>query len=97
MGTRCPISIVAERPSLSLRRRTKHAQDIPMVNGDRFGFSIRIKEQQDLLECEGDAVISGILEGDALWDNVTGSVDYELIAADTRLDVGGSLMAARVD
>lgn len=97
MGSRCPISIVVVRPSLSLRCRTKHAQDIQMVNGNRFGFSIRIKKQQDLLECEGDAVISGILYDDALSSNVTGSVDYELIAADTSIEVGGSLMVARVD
>lgn len=68
-----------------------------MVNGNRFGFSIRIKKQQDLLECEGDAVISGILEGNALSVKVTGPEDCELIAADTSFDVGGSLMSARVD
>ncbi len=97
MGSRCPISIVVMRPSLSLPCRTKHAPDIQTVNGNRFGFFIRIKKQQDLLECEGDAVISGILEADALSGNVTGSLDYELIAADTSIDVGGSLIAARVD
>jgi hypothetical protein len=67
------------------------------VNGNRFGFSIRIKKQQDFLECEGDAIISGILDGNALSGNVTGSGECELIAADTSFNIGGSLMAARVD
>ena len=67
------------------------------VNGNRVGFSIRITRKQDLLECQGDAIISGILEGGALTGTVTGSGECELIAADTDFGITGSLTANKID
>ena len=67
------------------------------VNGNRVGFSVRISRTQDLLECKGDAVISGILEGDTLSGVVTGSGECELIAADTDFAISGSLRATKTD
>lgn len=67
------------------------------VNGNRVGFSVRIKRTKDLLECEGEAVISGILEGDTLSGVVTGSGECELIAADTNFGISGSLTATKID
>ncbi|MGI9317849.1 MAG: hypothetical protein ACR2QW_10980 [bacterium] len=67
------------------------------VDGNRVGFSIRISRTQDLLECQGDAVISGILEGRLLSGTVTGSGECELIAADTNFGISGSLMANKID
>lgn len=67
------------------------------VNGNRVGFSIRITQTQDLLECQGDAIISGILEGDVLTGTVTGSGKCELVATDTNFGITGSLKANKID
>ncbi len=66
------------------------------VSGDQFGFSIRIVEERDLLECKGDAVVRGVIASGSLNGDVTGSGSCKLIAASTGIGISGSLQASRI-
>ncbi len=61
------------------------------VNGNQFGFSLRIIEERGLIECEGNAIVSGTISGNSLSGTTDGSGECELVAASTGLRITGSL------
>ena len=66
------------------------------VNGNRFGFSIRRDVNRGLLDCEGDAVITGTVEGSSLTGTVNGSGECELLFGQTGFTMTGSMTASRI-
>ncbi|MBX2868938.1 MAG: hypothetical protein KTR18_09695 [Acidiferrobacterales bacterium] len=65
------------------------------VNGNQFGFSIRIVEERGLIECAGNAIVSGTISGNTLTGTTDGSGECELVAASTGLRITGSLNATK--
>jgi len=67
------------------------------VNGNQLGFSIRVIEQDGLLKCEGDAVVSGTISNNVATGNITGSGKCELFPASTGLDISGNYTASKTN
>ena len=66
------------------------------VNGNRYGFSIRRDVSRGLLDCEGDAVITGTIQGNSMTGTVNGSGECELLFGQTGFTMTGSLIASRI-
>ena len=66
------------------------------VNGNRFGFSIRRDFSRGLLDCDGDAVITGAIQGSSMTGTVNGSGECELLFGQTGFTLTGSLTASRI-
>ena len=66
------------------------------VNGNRFGFSIRRKIRRGLVECEGDAMVTGTIRSGTLTGPVSGSGECELLVGGTGFTIDGTLTASRI-
>ena len=66
------------------------------INGSAFGFSIRIIENDGLVECDANASLIGVITGMVASGDVTGSGDCEVIAAKTGFDVTGTFTATKI-
>ena len=67
------------------------------VNGNQVGFSIRIVENEGLIECDGVANVTGSVNGNVITGSVDGSGECELFPASTGLTISGSFTASKTN
>ena len=65
------------------------------VNGNRFGFSIRREIRRGLVECEGDAMVTGTIQSQTMTGPVSGSGECGLLVGGTGFVIDGSLTATK--
>jgi len=65
------------------------------INGNSFGFSVRIIEEDGLVECVADAVLTGSITGSVAMGMLFGSGECEVIAIDSGFDVDGIFTATK--
>ncbi|MEM7193554.1 MAG: hypothetical protein AAF402_01300 [Pseudomonadota bacterium] len=65
------------------------------VDGNRFGFSIGIVEEEDLAECRGTATLVGTISGNSASGDISGRGECELLTAKTGVDIDGSLTGTK--
>ena len=65
------------------------------MNGNKFGFSVRVIEEEDLLKCDADAILTGSISGNRGTGTVSGSGECKLITAKTGFTVSGTLSVSR--
>ena len=65
------------------------------MNGNKFGFSVRVIEEEDLVECDADAILTGSISGGRGTGNVSGSGECKIFTAKTGFDVSGKLSVSR--
>ena len=65
------------------------------MNGNKFGFSVRIIEEEDFVECEADAILTGSISGGRGTGTVNGSGECKLFTAKTGFTVSGTLSVSR--
>ena len=65
------------------------------ISGNNFGFSIVVIEEDGLVECSADAIVTGTISSGVATGSVSGSGDCEILTAKTGFDVSGSLTATR--
>ncbi len=66
-----------------------------VIDDNRLGFSIQIIEERDLLECEGNAVVTATINGNSLTGSTQGSGSCDLALASSGLTISGSLSATK--
>lgn len=66
-----------------------------VINDNRLGFSIQIIEERDLLECEGNAIVTAVIDGINLTGDTQGSGSCDLALASSGLRITGTLSATR--
>ena len=67
-----------------------------VIDGDTFGFSIRIVEEEDLVSCKGDARLVGRVSGSSVTGSISGSGECDLLTASTGVDLAGSLSGSKI-
>ncbi len=67
-----------------------------VINGDAFGFSIQIIEEQDLVKCRGTANLAGKISGTKATGSLSGGGSCEVLAVKTGFDIGGSLSGTKI-
>ena len=65
------------------------------INGDRFGFSVKVIEEDGLVECDADAVLNGRISSGRGTGMIVGSGKCEVLTAKTGFDVTGSINVSR--
>ena len=65
------------------------------MNGNKFGFSVRVIEEEDLVKCSADAILTGSISGGTASGTVSGSGKCKLVSAKSGFDVTGSFKASR--
>ena len=65
------------------------------MNGNKFGFSVRVIEEEDLVECKADAILTGSISGGRGNGTVSGSGECKLLTAKTGFTVSGTLSVSR--
>ncbi len=65
------------------------------VNGNRFGFSIYRRVRRDLVDCEGDATVTGTIQSGSLSGPVNGDGECDLLVGKTGFTLTGSIQATR--
>lgn len=65
------------------------------VNGNQFGFSIGIVEEEDLAKCKGNASLVGTFSGSNAAGTISGRGECELLGAKTGVDIAGSLTGTK--
>ncbi|NKB63714.1 MAG: hypothetical protein GKR95_16905 [Gammaproteobacteria bacterium] len=65
------------------------------MNGSEFGFSIHIVDVKDLVECEGDALITGRFTGNIGAGSISGSGECKLLTLDEGFTMTGRLTVSR--
>lgn len=65
------------------------------MNGNKFGFSIRVVEEDGLVECDANAVLTGSISGARGSGTVSGSGDCKVVAVKTGFDVTGTLTVVK--
>ena len=67
-----------------------------VIDGDTFGFSIRIVEEEDLVSCDGNARLVGRVSGSSVSGSISGSGECDLLTAKTGVDLSGTLSGSKV-
>ncbi len=65
------------------------------MNGNKFGFSVRVIEEEDLVECVADAILTGSISGGRGTGTVSGSGQCKILTAKTGFTVSGTLSVSR--
>ena len=65
------------------------------MNGNKFGFSVRVVEEDGLIKCSADAILTGSISGSKANGTISGSGKCKVVSAKTGFDVTGSLKASR--
>jgi hypothetical protein len=65
------------------------------MNGNKFGFSVRAVEEDGLVECSGDAILTGTISGGKGSGSISGSGKCKLLTAKSGFDITGSLSVTR--
>ncbi len=65
------------------------------MNGNKFGFSVRVVEEKDLIKCSADAILTGSISGGRAAGSVSGSGSCKVLTAKSGFDVTGSFNASR--
>ena len=65
------------------------------ISGNAFGFSVRIIEEDGLLECSADAVLTGTIAGSVASGMLFGSGDCSVVGVKTGFDVDGTFSATK--
>ena len=60
------------------------------MSGNSFGFSVLIIEEEDLVECSANAILTGTISGGTATGNISGAGECELLTASTGFDVTGT-------
>ena len=66
-----------------------------VVSGNTFGFSVRVVEEDGLIECDANATLMGSISGASATGTLMGSGECEIITATTGFGVSGSFTATR--
>lgn len=65
------------------------------MNGRMFGFSVRVIEEDGLVECDADAILTGSITGARATGTVSGSGECTIVTAKSGFTVGGSLSVTK--
>ena len=65
------------------------------MNGNKFGFSVRAVEEDGLVKCSGDAILTGTISGGKGSGSISGSGKCKLLTAKSGFDITGSLSVTR--
>ena len=65
------------------------------LNGNQFGFKVRISDTEDLVKCKGDALINGSIIGNIAQAAVSGSGECEFLTFDDPMTISGSLSVSK--
>jgi len=66
------------------------------VNNSRVGFSVRIKRELGLIDCESTSTITGTIDGNRITGPVSGTGECELLTGSTGFDLTGSYFANKL-
>ena len=61
------------------------------MNGNAFGFSVRVVENDGLVRCNADAILTGTISGGRGTGTITGDGECKVITAKTGFTVTGTL------
>lgn len=65
------------------------------ISGNQFGFSVKVIEEDGLIECDADAVLTGTINGSQGTGMIVGSGECEILTAKSGFDVSGSLNVSK--
>jgi hypothetical protein len=65
------------------------------MNGNKFGFSVRVVEEKDLIKCSADAILTGSISEGRASGSISGSGKCKVVSVKTGFDVTGSFKASR--
>lgn len=66
------------------------------MNGNKFGFSVRVIEEDGLVECSAEAILTGTISGGKGSGSISGSGKCKILTVKTGFDVSGKLSVTRV-
>ena len=65
------------------------------MNGNKFGFSVRVVEEDGFVKCSADAILTGSISGGTASGSISGSGKCKVVSAKSGFDVTGSFKASR--
>jgi hypothetical protein len=65
------------------------------MNGNKFGFSVRVVEEDGLVKCNANAMLTGSISGSKGSGTISGSGKCKVVAAKTSFNVTGTLTVVK--